>query len=262
MIITATDAKRLLKVIRARAGRASTQIRRIENATKLKRPRAETIANIVTSLQTRQINSQHEWTVASALRDFRFWMMLFGILFICFTTQGVILHSVARAVDAGYTKMQAAFTLSLLGIMSAGGKIVWGSISDYIGRRYAYLFAGLFILVGILLLINLDAENGIVPLYIFAVLFGFGYGGAAPLNAAIGSDIFAGDNFASIYGWIMTGFAVGAALGPWLIGRLFDIRGTYNLSFVLAGVSVCVAVIIFWIVCTSTLAEKSSRSDI
>ena len=52
MIITATDAKRLLKVIRARAGRASTQIRRIENATKLKRPRAETIANIVTSLQT------------------------------------------------------------------------------------------------------------------------------------------------------------------------------------------------------------------
>ncbi|MDY6843484.1 MAG: MFS transporter [Thermodesulfobacteriota bacterium] len=194
-----------------------------------------------------ELSPGKEWTVLGAMKDYHFWMILAGIFLVVFTTQGILIHSVARIIDGGYPKMHAAFALSIVGVMGSVGKIVWGGISDSIGRIIAYAFAGVFIIGGIVLLIILSVTHGAFLLYVFAILFGFGYGGAAPLNAAISADIFEGENFGAIFGWIMTGVGIGGAMGPWVVGYTFDLLGSYTLAFTLDIIFVCIAITCFWI---------------
>ena len=61
-----------------------------------------------------------------------------------------------------------------------------------------------------------------------------GYSANAAIAPAMMSDHFSGRYFGSILGVGLFGSAIGAALGPWIAGELFDFNGDYSLAFRLA----------------------------
>ncbi len=74
--------------------------------------------------------------------------------------------------------------------------------------------------------------------YLFAVLFGIGFGGEMSAFPIINRQYYGGAPTGTVYGWQMLGAGIGMASGSFLGGVLRDLTGDYTLplmcSFVLS----------------------------
>jgi MFS family permease len=76
-------------------------------------------------------------------------------------------------------------------------------------------------------------------LYLFAVVFGLGYGGMIVSQSPIVAELFGLRAHGAILGAVVFGATTGGAIGPLVAGRIFDIIGNYQPVFLIyAGVSI------------------------
>ncbi len=139
-------------------------------------------------------------------------------------------------------------------IFNGLGRIVWGTISDKIGRKNAIIFMTVF--QGMVVLsfyhgfIILGSSIGFI---IGACLLGFNFGGNFSLFPAATADIFGNKNVGSNYGWVFTAYGIAGILGPQLAGLFKDaaVDATgpiiWMAPFIIAG-AVCLlgAVVMAW----------------
>ncbi len=186
------------------------------------------------------------WTVGSAIRTPRFWLLVAMMYLSSVATQTVFVHQVAFLVDGGYDKMLAASIVGLIGILSVGAKISWGWLSDRLGRELTWSAGLCCTLVGVSALIATRYVGAAALIYVFALAFAIGYGATAPLAPAIGSDVFAGRTFGAIYGTLSIANGLGSATGAWFAGYLFDVTGSYVTAFGLAGACGMMSILAVW----------------
>jgi MFS family permease len=187
------------------------------------------------------------WTLGKALRSYRFWLVFLATLLAGLSRSSMITHQVAHVVDVGYSKMLAATIFGLMALISSGGNIMAGYLSDRRGRELTYTLGGALATIGIFTLMSItDAEHPGM-LYAYAVLYGLGYGAHAPVNASLQADMFRGPHFGSIHGFIVTGYGIGSAIGPWLSGLIFDVAGSYRIAFSVASVAIALTCLCLWI---------------
>ena len=79
--------------------------------------------------------------------------------------------------------------------------------------------------------------------YLFAICYGFGFGGLSTSVTAIIGDIFGSGNLGAITGALIVGFALGAATGPLLGGYVFDVSNDYFFAFLIGAAVVLTATI-------------------
>ena len=80
-----------------------------------------------------------------------------------------------------------------------------------------------------------------LPLPIFSIAFGTGFGASVPLRLAIIGDYFGRRNYGSIVGIISSVNAVFGALGPVFVGLVFDATDTYRPAFITLAILVAFA---------------------
>lgn len=137
----------------------------------------------------------------------------------------------------------AAATLAMaifFALFNGLGRIIWGMISDRIGRK-----ASIAIMMGTqgVFVILFQWMAGLqITLFIFAVLIGFNYGGLFSLFPTITADIFGTKFFGQNYGWVFLAYAVGGIIFPILGGKLGDLNN-FPLSFTICGILCFVAVL-------------------
>jgi MFS family permease len=170
--------------------------------------------------------AKRDWTLPKAIRTRRFWFLVTAFFCLSYAYQGTLLHSISAMVDAGSVRQTAAAYFGLLGIAGSVGKILFGSLSDRFGRERSNTIGGITAAIGIFCLINATTAGSFMPL-LFALLFGLGYGAAAPLMPSVIADIFIGRSFGLIFAMISIGSGAGGALGSFLSGLLRDISGGY-----------------------------------
>ena len=106
-----------------------------------------------------------------------------------------------------------------------------GKVSDKIGRN---ALGAACTLGQCLALIWLMQAHGLWMFYIFALAFGFLWGGASTIMTVLIGDIFGVCNLGAIMGIMSAAWAAGAALGPGIAGVVFDISGHYLVAFSVA----------------------------
>ncbi|MBW1788208.1 MAG: MFS transporter [Deltaproteobacteria bacterium] len=185
------------------------------------------------------------WTLKKAVRTKRFWLLAVAFFFGSWVYQGTLLHSISAMVDFGLERHVAASYFGILGIAGAAGKIVFGYLSDVLGRERVNTLAGVVTALGLLCLMSLAWVDGIMPL-LFAVSFGLGYGAAAPLFPSVSADIFLGRSFGLIFAVICIGGGLGGSMGPFMTGYLRDITGSYMLPFALFFASLTLSCLFIW----------------
>jgi MFS family permease len=164
------------------------------------------------------------------LGTWEFWCL--AAIYFCFhfALSVVQVHIVPHATDLGISSVLAASVLAVANGANVVGSFSLGSINDKIGSRKS-LIMGLAILLGgsMLLLIS----NTFWMLCLFAVIFGFAWGGVGSLRSVI---------IAGIFGLRSTGVSVavlffigliGGTVSPILSGYIFDITGQYRIAFLL-----------------------------
>jgi MFS family permease len=73
-----------------------------------------------------------------------------------------------------------------------------------------------------------------VIFFLFAILWGIGFGGTMPPYALFVQDYYGLKSFGAIYGGIMVLASLGMASGGYVGGLLFDLSGSYQPAWVLS----------------------------
>ncbi len=188
-----------------------------------------------------------EWTVSSALRTRRFWLLFATLILASIATQTWMVHQVALMVDVGFDALLAASVFGLMGVFASLGKIIWGVASDLLSREWSFTIGSLGTGAGIMVLLWLTLAKEPWMLVAFAVLFGIGQGTIAPLFSGVSADLFQGRNFGSIWGVSFIGAGIGTAIGPWLGGYAFDVTGNYRVALWGTMLALVASVIAVWL---------------
>jgi MFS family permease len=190
--------------------------------------------------------NQKDRLLKDLMKTRRFWLLILFPSLIVFGVYLVIVHHVKYLVDLGVDKMWAASLFAVMGAISAGFRFFWGWLSDRIGREITYTLGGICFSLGILNLLFFQYTLSPLLLYLFALLFGAGWGSTAPMFMTISADLYKGKNFGPVYGMLEGTIGIGAALGTWAGGYIFDRTQNYLWAFVLAIVFSSISMLLVW----------------
>jgi MFS family permease len=146
----------------------------------------------------------------------------------------LVIHAARFLVDCGFNRMTAAMMIALVGVVSSGFRIFWGSLSDHVGREKTFTLGAWCLAAAALCLFVLSDAHFPFPAYLFVLLFGAGWGVTAPTFMSVSADLFQGRSFGLIYGVTEAVIGLGSAIGPWLGGFIFDWKESYRLAFLVA----------------------------
>lgn len=222
-----------------------------------------------TTSATSSLQTTADWTPRRAMGTARFWVLGAAYFLWPIAIQMVFVHQAAYVVDLGYDKFLAASVVGMIGLVSIPAKILGGHLSDRFGRQVTYGLGAGGVLSSLCLLLLIPGLRSEWLLYVFALLFGLGYGTNTPLSPAIAGDLYAGKHFAVIYGFLGMTVQLGSAVGPWLAGYLFDVDGSYTPAFLIAIAGTVVSASLIWLVVPRRIrpvadqaAQVSERSQV
>ena len=179
----------------------------------------------------------HGLSWQQGLRTFAFWIIV-AVLFVgSISTNGAITHLVALLTDRQISAKDAALCASLLGGSSLIGRVGVGWLLDrYFGSRVAF-FVSLLAASGLFLLAS---ANSLSIGCLAAVFIGIGVGGEAATTPYLLTRYFGLRSFAVLYGFTWTFYAAAGAIGPVILGRSFDLTGSYASLLVTLSVAMVV----------------------
>ncbi len=152
-----------------------------------------------------------------------------------------------------------------ISVMNALGRILWGKVSDSIGRKNTLYI--MFLYSGVVML----ALNWLTsfPLFLIGVMsVGFCFGGFLGVYPALTADYFGTKNMGVNYGCMFMAYGMAGLFGPWIAPKLMKVvqevpfeslaagvvstgkypAGNYIASFIIAGVMCLASMILVWIV--------------
>jgi MFS family permease len=185
-----------------------------------------------------------QWTLRRASREGRFWCLLIFCFLSIIPIYLLVTHGMRILIDSGFGRMNAAFLVALVGVVSSMFRIFWGWLSDRIGREITFTMGVTVLSLAALSLIILEGGGSPLWAYLFVLFFGCGWGVTAVTYMAVSADLFQGRWFGMIYGMNEAVIGLGSALGPWVAGFIFDTTGSYRAALIMA-MAVCFASCIF-----------------
>ena len=205
-----------------------------------------------TRAAARTAQPRESTTINEAVRARDFWLLALAVTMMGTCTMTIVVHQTRMLVDMGYGLTLASLIFGMLGVLRAGGGLIWGPLSDRIGRSACVLVICGISLVGLALLwltSLVPAESAALRIALlcgYLLTFGLGFNGMSPVYASAVSDRFSGKNLGTILGLLDLGFGLGSAVGPWWAGWMFDRHGTYDSVIVGVGLGVIVACLGLW----------------
>ena len=201
-----------------------------------------------------------QWTLGAAMRTVNFWALLMFPIFIMIGVYMVLTHFVGFLVNQEVSKMLAASIFGLVGLTSTIFRIVWGFVSDRIGRERSFSLGMFFFCISFYCLLRFQNGGGLWLVYLFVILIGVGWGSTAPIFMASAADLFHGPAIGTIYGLVEGSVGIGGAFGSWIGGYVFDQTGSYMWAFGLAVAAAALAGILIWVAAPSKGGAVKKRA--
>ncbi|XP_015110074.1 monocarboxylate transporter 9 [Diachasma alloeum] len=188
--------------------------------------------------------------------------------FLLFSISNFLLHTwydvpyvylTDNAIEMGFSETDASMLISVIGITNMLGEIFLGWAGDKVWVNASIVYAICMILCG--------AVTSIIPLVVrhyyalCAVSGAFGIFIAAnySLTSIILVEVITLERFTNAYGLLLLVQGIANLMGPPLAGWLYDITGTYDLSFYLAGFFIGLSGILLMVVPCIEMYRKYSR---
>jgi len=175
-------------------------------------------------------------TLFSAFRDIvvepEIWKLggvyfMYGFSYIIYLTFFVAYLTKEMQVPA----VAAGRIFGVLGIFSIFCGVIYGWVSDIVGRRYGSMLAYLTLALSYILFAFWKDYTGF---YLSAVVFGIAAFSIPVIMAAAAGDAVGGKLAPAGLGFITLFFGIGQALGPMIGGYIKDATGTFTYAFLLS----------------------------
>ncbi|MBN2295082.1 MAG: OFA family MFS transporter [Pirellulales bacterium] len=184
------------------------------------------------------------------------WLMFFGsalaglMVIYCIRLFGIdALQSTGAADTAAKAGQVAGTAMASYAIFNGLGRIIWGMVSDIIGRKIA-LFV-MCLCQGLVMFGFYLVGGSYLGLIVGASIIGFNFGGNFALFPAATADFFGNKNVGTNYGWVFLAYGVAGIAGPQVAGYFKDsAQGVtadptvWFVPFAVAGVACLVAAVL------------------
>ncbi len=181
------------------------------------------------------------FSLQEALQTRQFWMLMAVFLGFGLSVGTVLAHIVLHAIGTGASAAKAASVLATIGALSIAGRIILGIAGDRIGNKKAFVISAAFMAVALFWIL---IAGELWMLYLFAVLFGVGYGGLPTLQSSTLAEHFGLISHGVILGVTELAVTLGETIGPILAGYIFDVTGGYSLAFLICAVASLVSLLL------------------
>lgn len=186
-----------------------------------------------------RISSTEDFAWKDMVKLRQFWML--WTMFVFGAAAGLLVIGILKpyGVHGGLSAAAAANAVGVLALFNGAGRIVWGTVSDKIGRKNTMTL--MFLLQGIMMFALITMGSTEITLAIAAAWIGFNFGGNLALFPSTTADFFGTKNVGINYGLMFTAYGVAGIAGPILAGSVFDMTGSYMWAFIPSGVACLVA---------------------
>ena len=191
------------------------------------------------------------FTLREALRTRAFWLVALAIFCLAESDIGIMSQIVVYLIDRGYSPEFGVRVVSLYGIFTLLGRYAFGYWADRWDAGKVMAISFCVHLLGPLLLLFIHIPGA--P-WAFAVCFGIAVGGGAVMAAAIEAWCFGRRELGKVMGITRMFSTIGAGLGPWYMGWIYDFTGSYTWAWI-------TAIILFIIGSLSVLATRSPLQE-
>jgi OFA family oxalate/formate antiporter-like MFS transporter len=192
-------------------------------------------------------NVMEDWERSDMMKTPQFWMLL--AMFVCAASAGLMTIGILKlyGIDSGLTAAAAGTAVGILALFNGAGRILWGWISDKIGRTIA-MGVMFFLQAGMMFaLIFMGLGSTMEGLTVAAAWIGLMFGGNFALFPTATREFFGIKNYGGNYAMVFLGYGVAGILGPIVAGQAKDILGSYDVAFILCGLLCIIATVLAFI---------------
>jgi MFS family permease len=204
--------------------------------------------------------ASREWTLGEASRTRRFWFIFLARGLELGVLQLFLVHQAAFFVGMGFDTLVAATIVAAVGFVGSFGKILWGALSDRIGREISYSLGFSLGTIGVLILLSIQPGSPVWVAYAYAVVYGLCYGMSAVIMPALAADVFHGKRYGVILGGIYIGGGIGSAAGAFLGGYVYDLTQSYAWAFGAGIPLMWAASALYWLAAPRKVRMVAGRS--
>ena len=170
--------------------------------------------------------------LAEATQHRGFWLLT-GSFFVCgFQTIFVMTHLPAYLVDKGLTAGQGMTALAVVGLFNVFGSYGCGVLGGRYSKRL--LLTWIYVIRALAITVFIAAPLTAAGTYLFAAVLGLTWLGTVPLTNSLVGQIFGVKYLSTLFSIAFLGHQLGAFVGAWAGGAVFDATGSYHLVWVTA----------------------------
>jgi len=169
-------------------------------------------------------------TLGEAARDYRFWALLFSILFAYMGFSGIGPNLFPSMTDDGFSRSEAATIQSIFGGSIIVGRVLVGYTLDRVWAPGVAAVALLMPAIGTWVLFG---DQTLVMAAVATFLIGFAAGAELDLMAFLAARYFGLKHY-QIYSVLYATLAVCSGTAPMLFATVFDKTASYDIGFMVA----------------------------
>ena len=199
------------------------------------------------------VQTRREFTSGQMMSQKEFYIMYAMFLMVC--TGGLMttgnMSQIAKSLNvADATFMGIAIvplTATIAGVMNAFARIMWGAVSDRVGREYTMAFA--FALEGVLIFLMTQISGSPIAFMLLMPFVFLAWGEIYALFSAITGDVFGPKNSSANYGILYTAKGMSAILAGWGAAAVAAMyAGSFSVPYyIAAGADIVAAVLALYV---------------
>jgi predicted MFS family arabinose efflux permease len=154
------------------------------------------------------------------------YLLLTAGFFVCgFHVTFIATHLPAYLSDRGVLPSDAAIALALIGLFNIVGSLMSGAAGQRFSKKYvlSLIYAARAVAIAAFITLPISPWTA----WVFAAVMGLLWLGTVPLTSGLVAQIFGPQYVGTLFGIVFFSHQVGAFLGAWLGGKLFDATGSY-----------------------------------
>ena len=173
-------------------------------------------------------DEEPDFTAGQALRTPAFWILTVMQVASSVAIVTLALHLVPKLTDMGMTLTGAGTVVLTYTIVALPSQFLSGYFADRLPKT---LMIAIFLAIQGIALIIIAFADTVLLAYVFALLYGVGFGGRNPLTTAIRGEYFGRKAFATIMGISQFPMNIGMIGAPLFAGYMFDTTSSYVIPF-------------------------------
>jgi predicted MFS family arabinose efflux permease len=170
-----------------------------------------------------------EQTLGQALREAGghrgYWLLLSGFFVCGFHVAFIQVHLPAYITGSGLAASTAAYGLAVIGLFNIAGAYAAGTFA---GRfRDKKILSGIYFVRAVAIAAYILLPISAWSTYVFCAVMGLLWLSTVPLTSSIVVHVFGRRYVGTLFGIVFFSHQIGAFIGVWLGGRVFDATGSY-----------------------------------